>query len=168
MGSVVSTLVAALIAGLVSLAVTTVTTRATARSTSMQVLQAQFAEIIKKRVEMYPNLWRIHIYYETNWTFDGKPKTREWAQEYVEALNDFNLDGGLYFSEDLYSRFVELRGALYEAIDRTGSGEVVPPLDAQTIRGIVYGGSGRAGLATHLKDDLGSYNFTSLQRRASG
>jgi hypothetical protein len=131
------------------------------------VLQTQFMEIIKKRIETYPKLWRIHIHYETNWSLEGKSKTKEWAQEYVAALNEFNVEGGLYFSQDLYVRFVELRRALYDAIDGTMPGEVVSPSTTRAIREIVYGGSWRAGLSTHLKDDLGSYNVTLLQRRTS-
>jgi hypothetical protein len=167
MWNVMSPLATAVIAGVVSLVVTVMTTRSTTRSAKTQALQTQFTEIIKKRVEIYPKLWRIHIHYETNWTLEGKLKTGEWAQEYVEALNEFNLEGGLYFSQDLYERFVELRRALYEARDKTLPGEVVPRSDTQKIREIVYGGKGRAGLSTHLKDDLGSYRFTFLQRRTS-
>jgi hypothetical protein len=80
----------------------------------------------------YPKLRRTHIHYETNWTLEGRPKTREWAEEYVAALNEVNLEAGLYFSQALYANFFELRRLLYQAIDESEPGEQVP--DPQPIR----------------------------------
>jgi hypothetical protein len=179
MWSAVSPAVTVLIAGAVSLIVTILTNRSTMvttmltnRSTSQsataQALQAQFKEILAKRIDNYPKLWRIHIHYETNWTLEGKPKTREWAQEYIHSLNDLNLECGLFFSQDLYVKFAKLRTALYEAINRTEPGDVIPTPDILAIRHIVYGGGGEAGLSAVLKDDLGSYRSALLQRRAEG
>lgn len=164
MWNVLSPVATALIAGVVSLVVAVLTTRSASRSTTNQLLQTQFKEIIAKRIETYPKLWRVHIRYETNWTLEGKPKTREWAEEYVAALNEINLDGGLYFSQAVYAKFGELRRALYEAIASTEPGELVP--GTQEIRLIVYGRGGQPGMSTHLKDDLGSYRHALLQLRA--
>lgn len=141
------------------------TNRSTSQSARTQVLQAQFKEILAKRIEIYPKLWRIHIHYETNWALEGNPKTREWAQEYIHSLNDLNLECGLFFSQDLYVKFAELRTALYKAIDRTEPGDVIPTTETRAIRQIVYGGSGDTGLSAVLKDDLGSYRSALLQRR---
>lgn len=164
MWNVVSPILAAVIAGVVSLVVTRATTRAATRSTENQLLQTQFKEIITKRLEVYPALWRVLIHYESNWSHEGKPKTREWAQEYVAKLNEVNLGAGLFFSQDLYVKFVELRRGLYDAIDATEPGEHV--LDTSAIRFAVYGRGGEPGLSTHLKDDLGSYRSALLELRA--
>jgi hypothetical protein len=157
-------LTAALVAGIVSVIgglISYLSSRSTVRH---EVHQAQFKDILSKRIELYPKLWRIHIYYETNWVYDGKPKTREWAEQYVAALNEFNLEGGLFFSQSLYGKFFELRSKLYEAIHNTQPRGVVHESLAREIRNVVYGNGG-PGLSTHLKDDLGSYRLVTLQRR---
>jgi hypothetical protein len=129
-----------------------------------EVQQSQVKDILAKRIELYPKLWRIHIYYETNWTFEGKTKTREWAEQYVASLNEFNLEGGLFFSESLYNKFAQLRSKLYEAIETTQPGGNVEERLALEIRRIVYG-NGSPGMSTYLKDDLGSYRSATLQIR---
>jgi len=165
---------AALVAGIVSIVVglfAYISSRYTVLSNVSalrhQVEQTQFQDILAKRIELYPKLWRIHIHYETNWTLEEKPKTREWAQQYVAELNEFNLDGGVFFSEDLYKKFFQLRSQLYEAIKETRPNGTVDPSRAKAIREVVYGTKADPGLSTHLKDDLGSYASVTLQRRHS-
>jgi hypothetical protein len=94
-------------------------------------------------------------------------KTREWAQQYVTELSEFNLEGGLFFSQDLYVKFFDLRSQLYEAIKETEPNGTVNPSRTKAIREVVYGTEGDPGLSTHLKDDLGSYGSVTLQRRLS-
>ena len=154
------TIVAAIVAGVVSVIGGVITYL----SLRHEVHQAQFKDILTKRIELYPKLWHIHIQFETNWTFEGRPKTREWAEEYVSALNEFNLEGGLFFSQSLYEKFFELRDRLYKAIHRTQPTELVAESLTEEIRRIVYGNDG-PGLSTYLKDDLGSYKQVTLQRR---
>jgi hypothetical protein len=165
---------AALIAGVVSVVgvlISYFSSRSTVRSNVSalrhEVEQTQFQDVIAKRIELYPKLWRIHIHYETNWDLEEKPKTREWAQQYVTELNDFNLEGGVFFSQDLYEKFFDLRFQLYEAIKETEPNSTVSPSRAKAIREVVYGTEGEPGLSTHLKDDLGSYRSVTLQRRLS-
>jgi hypothetical protein len=130
-----------------------------------QVQQTQFSEILKKRMEVYPELWRIHIRYETNWDLAQKPKTGAWAREYVDALNELNLNAGVFFSQGLYEQFFDLRSELMEAARETPPDQIVAPDRAARIRSIVYGASGRPGMSTVEKDDLGSYRSIELQRR---
>lgn len=161
-----SPLVAAAVAAAVSILGTLLTIRATTSTSRNEARQTQFKEIVQKRIEFYPQLWRITIHFETNWTITKSPKTREWAQDYVNALNNFNLDGGIFFSQAVYTKFADLRATLTDAIDQTPPGAPIPPHLATTIRTIVYGTSPTdAGLSTHLKDDLGSYQAALLQRR---
>jgi hypothetical protein len=161
----------ALVAGIVSLAGVVVSYVSNATATSRQLQQAQFNDVIAKRIELYPGLWHIIIRYETNWTLEGKPKTSDWAREYVSVLNDFNLSGGLFFSQALYERFDALRSALYRAMKDAQDGQV-RDVQAREIHDIVYGyrapdrsGQSIPGLSTHLKDDLGSYTRAALQKR---
>jgi len=130
-----------------------------------EVQQNQFAEILKKRIEVYPQLWHIHIFYETNWDLDQKPKTGAWAEEYRDALKELNLSIGVFFSQALYEKFYELRQELDAAARSTSADELVTQDCVERIRAIVYGGGGRPGLSTIEKDDLGSYRSIELQRR---
>ena len=86
--------IAALIAGVVSLTVGVISFFATRSKVRSEMTQTQFRDILKKRIEVYPKLWSISIRYETNWTIEDKPKDREWAQQYLEELSAFNVEGG--------------------------------------------------------------------------
>jgi hypothetical protein len=154
---------AALVAGLVSVAGAVISYRSNAASTFRQVQQAQFSDVIAKRIELYPLLWHIIICYETNWTLEDKPKTVDWARDYVSALNEFNLNGGLFFSQALYEKFDALRRALYRAVEDAQDGQVRSE-QVRELHFIVYGHPG-PGLSTYLKDDLGSYTPAVLQKR---
>ena len=160
------TIVAALVAGLVSVTVGVISFFSNRTAVRHQVQQTQFKDVLVKRIELYPKLWRIHIYYETNWVLENKPKTREWTERYVSALNLFNLKAGVFFSEELYQKFAELRFHLYEAIRSTPPNGIVDQSRVDAIRNAVYGANGSPGLATFEKDDLGSYQPVTLQKRS--
>jgi hypothetical protein len=156
---------AAVVAGAVS-AVGALVSYMSAKSTvRRQLQQTQLGTVIGKRVELYPQLWQIHIKYETNWTLENKSKSQQWARDYVDELNAFNLLAGVFFSEALYRRFHELRTALYQAIETTEAGTSVSTMQTESISRIVYGEKGHPGLSTIEKDDLGSYRSVELQRR---
>lgn len=159
-----SALATVLIASGVSIASTLITVRTTSRVTLDTSRQTQFQEIIKKRIEFYPKLWKIHISYETDWTLARKTKTREWAIEYLDRLAEFNREGGIFFSQAAYVKFFELRHVLHHAVDETAPGQEISPELAFRIRDAVYGSrlSG-PGMSSHLKDDLGSYRAAELQ-----
>jgi hypothetical protein len=72
-------------------------------------------------------MWRIPIGYETNWSIEGKPKTREWAEAFLRELNEFNLEGGLFFSQALYEKFADLRSTLTATVRETAAGAEVAP-----------------------------------------
>ena len=150
------TLVAALVAGLISVTVGVISFFSNRSAVRHQVQQTQLKDVLAKRIQLYPKLWRIHIHYETNWANEDKLKTREWAEKYVFALNRFNLVGGVFFSEELYQKFGELRFHLYEAIRTTQANGIVDQLRVAAIRNAVYGENGGPGLATFEKDDLGT------------
>lgn len=130
-----------------------------------ELKQNQLHNIILKRLEVYPKLWAIHIKYETNWTYDKKKKDKNWATEYVNALNEINLEIGIFFSQDLYKKFVELRRELYSAIENADKRTLEIQEDhIINIRRIVYGHNG-PGLSTIEKDDLGSYINVAVAKR---
>ncbi|HYV30364.1 MAG TPA: hypothetical protein VEO53_04545 [Candidatus Binatia bacterium] len=160
-------LTAAIVAGVVSLVGAVLSYRSSTSSARQQVQQGQLNEIVLKRIKIYPKLWGITIFYETNWAFEENAKTREWAQEYASKLNNFNVEGGLFFSQDLYSAFFALRKELYDAIRETRPGEGITEERTKKIRAVVYGEHGQPGMSTYLKDDLGSYRAAVLQRRSA-
>jgi hypothetical protein len=130
--------------------------------------QSQYELILAKRVEIYPKLWAIHITFETNWTIEAKPKDREWACQYLDSLNQFNVENGLFFSQDLYRMFHKLRTKLIEAKNSTLNDEEVSADLTREIRFIVYGKKNEyLGLSYYEKDDLGSYGAAKIQRRSS-
>jgi hypothetical protein len=127
--------------------------------------QSQFSEVLRKRIEIYPRLWSIHIRYETNWELDRRPKTGGWAREYLDALNDLNVEGGVFFSQALYEKFFQLRAQLDAAAQQMPADALIPPDRVAAIHDIVYGKAGDPGMSTIEKDDLGSYRPIELQRR---
>ncbi len=154
-----------LISAIVSLVIGLLSYLASKWQTEKQLQQAQLSKILERRIEAYPKLWAIHIRYETNWTMENKPKDLEWAENYLSELNEFNVENGLFFSQALYEKFFELRQYLLTAQTQTAKGKPVDPSLTQKIRDVVYGEDGQAGLATILKDDLGSYRGAALQQR---
>ena len=53
--------VAAVIAGAVSVAVAVLSFFSNRAATRHEIRQNQFADILAKRIELYPLLWRIHV-----------------------------------------------------------------------------------------------------------
>jgi|GEM_PF-3204579 len=160
-----SDLLTVLISAIVSLVIGALSFLASKWQTEKQLQQAQLSKILEKRIEAYPKLWAIHIRYETNWTMENKPKDLKWVESYLLELNDFNVENGLFFSQELYGKFFELRQHLLTAKAQTPKGKLVETALTQKIRDAVYGSDGRAGLSTILKDDLGSYRNAALQQR---
>ncbi len=164
-------IVVALIAAGVSLVVSIVTALVTRAGVIRQLRQAQLGQILQKRIEVYPILWSINIRYLTNWEIEGRPWNHEWAENYLQELNAFNIDNGLFFSQKLYGKFAKLREYLTGAVENTPAGGKVPEEQWSLIWGEVYGKRNKPlkkstpGLSTFLKDDLGSYSGASLQVR---
>lgn len=141
------------------------TTQKRLESELEELKQNQLQSIIEKRLEAYPKLWSIHIKYETNWTYEKKKKDKVWAEQYVKALNEVNVEYGLFFTQDLYEKFFELRKELYSAIDNADKETLkIPESQIINIRRIVYGHNS-PGLSTIEKDDLGSYINVAVARR---
>lgn len=156
-----------LVSTIVSLAVGVLSYLASKWQTEKQLQQSQLSSILTKRIEIYPRLWSIHIRYETNWTMENKPKDSKWVEQYLAELNEFNTENGLFFSQELYEKFFDLRQNLLEALASTPKGKLVDEDRARKIREVVYGNGAQAGLSTILKDDLGSYRSAALQQRGN-
>lgn len=127
--------------------------------------QSQLSEIIKKRIEVYPKLWTLLLTYNLHWELAGKPKDYEWAKEHLAALNNVNAELGLFFSQDLYEHFNQYRAALLKINNDFAAGHEVSKEDLNNLETIITGKDRRPGLASYLKDDLGSYREAIITAR---
>ncbi len=130
------------------------------------IRQSQFSETLRKRSEYYPKLWGCIREFTTNWDSD-KPKDSRWVKTFLSALNKVDAEGGVFFSEAVYEKFHELQYALYNLEVIHPPAKKISLDDLEKIDRIFRGGNGKIGLATYLKDDLGSYRDISIQARSS-
>lgn len=124
------------------------------------------AELIIKRLEYYPKLWKILLTYGKNWKFNGKIYDGEWAKEFLNEINDCNCECGVYFSKDVYMCFHNLRSKLYEISASCSKDCWVSDFQLNEVNILLYGGQS-AGLCALMKDDLGNYQKTSLSVRST-
>ncbi len=130
------------------------------------IRQAQFSETLRKRSEYYPKLWSCIREFTTNWD-SNKPKDSRWVKAFLSALNNVDAEGGVFFSEAVYERFHELQYLLYSLEASYPPAKKISIDYLEKIDLIFRGGNGKTGLATYLKDDLGSYRNISIQARSS-
>lgn len=126
--------------------------------------QTQFTEIVKKRIEVYPKLWNIVLRYTTNWDIEGRPHDTSWVSSFLSAINECHAEIGVYFSQSVYEKFCNLRKALSDLEKKSRSGGKITEQDIRNISDIFSGKDGTPGLATQLKNDLGSYRDTLIQQ----
>jgi outer membrane murein-binding lipoprotein Lpp len=127
--------------------------------------QAQLGQILAKRLDAYPRLWSVLLTYGLNWAIERKPRNEAWARKYLSELNQCNAQCGLFFSQSVYVAFHRLRAHLVEIDFKLSKGELLDEAEFTRLDTIVSGVDGAPGLATYLKDDLGSYRPLMLQRR---
>jgi hypothetical protein len=127
--------------------------------------QEQFTEILKMRLETYPKLWKILLKYGHYWKYEGKLQDNTWVKEFLIELRECNAQIGIYFSQALYEKYFEYYCALVEIEFKFSKGKHVLPEELDSLDMIFLGNGNRPGLATILKDDLGSYRSIALQRR---
>lgn len=127
--------------------------------------QTQFVEILRKRIEVYPRLWSTVLKYTINWSIEKKDRDYLWAKSFLLDLNLVNNEVGIFFSQSVYETFHELRMTLIEIEDKLALNETVTPSLLERPNHIFAGDGYKKGLATFLKDDLGSYRSSIIQQR---
>jgi hypothetical protein len=160
-------LAAALIAAAVSVvgsALTLLSARWQLKSKLRQLEQAQLKEVLEARIKAYPKLWRILQTQVSNWHMEGKPANGAWAKKLYEGLNSCHATYGVLFSQPVYDSFCEVREAASKLAE-TYSPEQEVPAEAVRELDVIWSGRGKPGLATQLKDDLGSYRSTLISAR---
>ncbi len=126
--------------------------------------QGQFIEILKKRLESYPKLWDILVRYNAE-NMVGENRDEKWSSQFLRELDKCNAEIGVFFSQDVYIRFREYEGLLKIINHRLVDGNPVNKDDFDRLDKIYYGNLGAPGLATFIKDDLGSYSNVIIQAR---
>jgi len=166
-------IVAALIAALVSIlgvAISIASARWSVVSARERILaeaaalqQNLLKDVLAKRMEAYAALWKVMITYDLNWLLERKQLDRSWAAEFLRELNVCNAEHGVFFSQPVYERFVEYRACLAGIVEGSRiSGEISMP-EVERLANLAKGTNGHPGLATALKNDLGSYVRINLQ-----
>ena len=153
-----------------------------------ELTQTQFKDILAKRIEVYPELWRIAQTelsdlereqklvnpgwvqgtgwaQNATWEVDAK-----WAKNLLAKLIKWHQDYGVFLSQASYNAFARLREqTMKQAItcNREKRGPTIA--EFQRLDETYYKGTdGDLPLATHLKNDLGSYKSPVIsQPRAS-
>lgn len=133
-----------------------------------ELLQSQFKDIIAKRIEAYPKLWRIPQEQLSDWERLRKPLSVEWARTLLDSLIEWHAEYGVFLSQHAYEAFATLRQDAVELVRRCDQGYAPELDDLQKMDRIYYAGyQGHNGhwhlpLATCLKNDLGSYKLPVL------
>ena len=154
-----------LVIALLGVIVSVLTSRQQVSSQIESLRQSQFTEILKKRIETYPKLWAIVLTHTSNWNIAGKPHDSEWVSGFLSAINECHAEIGVYFSQSVYKTFHELRTALVDLEQKLKPGEKATQQEVNEISAIFSGRNHSPGLATHLKNDLGSYGYAAIQER---
>jgi hypothetical protein len=88
-----------------------------------ELLQSQFRDIIAKRIEAYPKLWRIPQERLSDWERLQKPITDEWARALLDSLIEWHVEYGVFLSQDAYEAFSALRQEAVALVRRCDQGE---------------------------------------------
>lgn len=128
--------------------------------------QAQLKDVLQARLKAYPELWTILQAQISNWRIENKRADGTWARKLLADLNRCHAEYGVLFSQPVYSSFCEVREAVGRLVDAYSSEAEVPPEAVEELD-LVWSGRSKPGLATQLKDDLGSYRSTLVSARES-
>lgn len=60
------------------------------RELEEQNRQDQLIEILKRRLDCYPLLWRVIVEHTVNWPYQGKRRDVYWANNFLQALDEWN------------------------------------------------------------------------------
>jgi len=126
--------------------------------------QNQLSEIVKKRIEVYPKLWKIIITYGTEWVFEEKEYNIEWAKNYLNELREYNKEYGVFFSQEVYNSFFYLRHGLTKIIKNHKLNNTISQSECSDLYKIIINLTTMCEpLSVVMKDDLGSYSKSIIQ-----
>jgi hypothetical protein len=179
-----------LIVALVGVVANFLITRLQVQSKINELTQTQLKDIVAKRIEVYPELWRIAqtelsdleregklvnpgwVQDLKRWDKDAKwePDAR-WAENLLTKLMSWHQEYGVFLSQASYDAFDRLRAKTEDLAIKCNRAKRGPTIaEFQRLDQAFYQESdGKSPLATHLKNDLGSYKSPSIsqEERAS-
>jgi hypothetical protein len=153
-----------------------------------ELVQNQLDELIKKRIEVYPQLWCIVQTMLSDWEREDKQIDVQWARDLFTSLIKWHKENGVFISQPVYEKFAALRLEAYTVVRRCNAGQPPTLPDLQVMDRIYTGGDSFMnnvrdedhpglvawrktsknldeqilGLASVLKDDLGSYQRAAI------
>jgi hypothetical protein len=157
-------LTAEIITALVSIAGSALIARLQIKAKFRELEQAQLKDVLRARLEAYPELWRVLQSQISNWRLEGKRADGAWARRLFEDLNTCHARYGVLFSQPVYASFCEVRAAAGKLVAAYDPHHPVPAAAVEELD-MIWSGRGQPGLATQLKDDLGSYRSTLISAR---
>ena len=125
--------------------------------------QNQLQDILKKRIEVYPYLWEIIT---VHWQhFDNNKKDINWCKTFINELKRCNEQYGVYFSQAVYEQYHAFYMELKKIkLELETFGGIIDNTQISTIDLLWYGNEKYGlGLASQLKNDLGSYKIALIQ-----
>jgi hypothetical protein len=158
--------VVALLVGIISGLFSVLVSRGQVKAQVDQYTQTQFGGILAKRIEVYPALWQILMTSLSDRRRKGLAVDRGWAEQLLHGLIEWHARNGIFLTQRSYAKFVELRNGALEINERPRDGEQ-PTNDDLVHLDKLWGGdsdTGEPGLATELKNDLGSYRSAAISR----
>ena len=128
--------------------------------------QTMLGDVLARRMDAYAALWRVLVTYDLNWRLEGERQDAEWAVQFLRALNECNAQHGVFFSQPVYEAFGAYRACLADIRTKMHASTDLQPGDLERLIVLATGTKGKLGLATAMKDDLGSYISPGLRLSA--
>lgn len=154
----------ALTVSLLGVLTTYLTTRWQLKAKSSELEQIQLKDVLGLRMKAYPKLWCIAQTYISDWSIEKKTRDAAWANEFLTRLNACHAKYGVFFSQPVYASFFKLREVLISIVAKAANQQDITEADVESLEKVYSGENNAPGLATHLKQDLGSYRPTIFER----
>jgi hypothetical protein len=167
-----------LVVALVGVAANFLITRLQVQNKINELTQTQFKDVLAKRIEVYPELWRIAQTELSDFEREEKlvnpgwaPNSKGWAKDakweldakwpenLLTKLMSWHQDYGIFLSQASYEAFARLRAETEDLAIRCNREKRGPTIaEFKRLDEAFYRGrDGELPLATQLKNDLGSY-----------
>lgn len=128
--------------------------------------QEQLQDVLRARIIAYPKLWQQIVSHTINWPYQRRSRDVRWAIEFVESVDSWNAEHGVFLSEASYVKFHEFRRSLAGIARSLDEDERLSVEEYKVLFKVFTGdrSTGEPGLATQLKLDLGSYGEPMIRR----
>jgi len=122
-------------------------------------------DVMGKRMEAYQKLWSLLQANVSDRITMGKAPDLGWLEDFFSKVTACHADYGVFFSERVYVKLLAIRQTLFELRDAAAHGVSITPDDMRQMD-LLWSGEKATrtpGLATLIKEDLGSYEETAFR-----